>query len=234
MLPFFLGAVLDLVGLISIVTLLVGLISNLQPLFERVRNSCRACQQPEGRALLLWTTGLIPTAWVAAAVHYYDNLFKVWEFMGTWFEEQPVNRPVYALLHLYLFFLLVFGVYAVAITGFEIFRNFKVVRDIFMIARFSTRRYQAIEDTEAQNVFSCPDPIELVTENISAVGNECNTSSLQPAGDLAAIHQQSDEDIAPTDFRIDESEDPMEEDFLYSFDPHAPLDQLETVNHPVR
>ena len=173
-----LTAVLDFIGLASTVTVIVWLVSGLQPLFKRVRDSCRACQPPEGRALLLWIVFLIPVAWVAAAALYFRNLFSLWDSMGTWLENQPVNRPVYALLHLYLFFLLVFGIYAWAITIFEISQNRKVFKDLFMIARFNTRGYQAIEDQEAQHGSSSTDPIDAGIGTISAVGNVRNTNSL--------------------------------------------------------
>ena len=178
-----LTAVLDFIGLASTVTVIVWLVSGLQPLFKRVRDSCRACQPPEGRALLLWTVFLIHVAWVAAAALYFRNLFSLWDFMGTWLENQPVNRPVYALLHLYLFFLLVFGIYTCAITIFEISLNRRVFKDLFMIARFNTRGYQAIEDQEAQHRSCSTDSIDAGIVTISAVGNVRNTNSLPQDSD---------------------------------------------------
>ena len=87
--------------------------------------------------------------------------------MGIWLEKQPINRAVYALLHLYLFFLLVCGVYAWAITGIEICRNRQVFKDLFMIAIFKTRKYQAVQDLEAQRGFSSTNRIDAEAETPS-------------------------------------------------------------------
>lgn len=173
-----LGAVLDLVGLASTITVIVWLVSGLQPLFERVRDSCRACQPPEGRAQLLWSVVLIQVAWVAAAALYFRILSSLWDYMGTWLENRPVNRPVYALLHLYLYFLLLCGIYAGAITMVEIFQNRKVLSDLVMIARFNTGRYQDIEDAEAQHHSSSLATVDFGTETPSVVGNVRNIRSL--------------------------------------------------------
>lgn len=206
-----LSAVLDFVGLASTAAVIVWLVSGLQPLFERVRDSCRACQPPKGRALLLWSAFLIHIAWMAAAALYLRNLLSLWDLMGTWLENQPVNRPVYALLHLYLFFLLVCGIYAWAITVFEISQNRKVFKDLFMIARFNTRKYQAIEDLETQHGSSSTDPIDTEAENPSALSDVQGTRSLPQDEGSRSNGQESNEDVAPTGARINEPQHPSNE-----------------------
>ncbi len=171
-----LDAVLSLIGLASTVTVVSGLVSGLQHQFERMRDSCRALEPPEGRLMLLWSVFIIQIEWAAAAVLYYHNLLSLWDTMGAWLESQPVNRPVYALLHFYLFFLLACGLYALAITISKIAQIRKVFNDLLMIARFNTRKYQAVEDTEAQHSSSIPDLIDAETEEHSAVGNVRNTT----------------------------------------------------------
>ena len=201
-----LGAVLDLVGLASTITVIVWLVSGLQPLFERIRGSCRACQPPEGRAQLLWSAFLIQVAWVAAAALYFRILSSLWDYMGTWLENRPVYRPVYALLHLYLYFLLLCGIYALAITIVEIFQNRRVLSDLVMIARFKTGRYQVIEDTEAQHRSSSLGIIDSRTETSSVVRNVRNTGSLPRDKSLNRNGQQSTEDVAPAEPHINEPE----------------------------
>ena len=201
-----LGAVLDLIGLASTVTVIVWLISGLQSLFERVRDSCRACQPPEGQAQLLWSALLIYIAWVAAAALYYRHLFSFWDLMGTWLENRPVNRPVYALLHLYLFFLIVCGIYAWAITLVEISQNRKVFSDLLMIARFNTRKYQVIADMEAQHRSSSPDPSDPEAETPSVVGHVPITTSIPQEASSRRNGQGLDEDVTTAEARINEPE----------------------------
>ncbi len=141
-----------------------------------MRDSCRAREPPEGRLLLLWSVLIFQIEWAAAAILYYHNLLSLWDAMGAWLESQPVNRPVYALLHFYLFFLLVCGLYALAITIFKITQIRKVFNDLLMIARFNIRKYQAVEDIEAQHSSSVPDLIDAETEEHSTVGNVRNTT----------------------------------------------------------
>lgn len=201
------SAVLDLIGLASTVTVIALLISGLQPLFERVRDSCRACKPPEGRALLLWYALLIYIAWMAAAALYFRNLFALWDFMGTWLDREPINRPVYALLHFYLFFLLVSGIYACAITLFEMSQNPQVFNDLFMIARFKTRSYQAIEDLEAQHDgSSSTGPVDAEAETPATVGNVRDRSPLQQDERSRGNAQERNEDVAPAEARISEPE----------------------------
>ena len=216
-----LGAVLDLVGLASTITVIVWLVSGLQPLFERVRDSCRACQPPEGRAQLLWSVVLIQVAWVAAAALYFRILSSLWDYMGTWLENRPVNRPVYALLHLYLYFLLLCGIYAWAITMVEIFQNRKVLSDLVMIARFNTGRYQVIEDAEAQHHSSSLATVDFGTETPSVVGNVRNIRSLSRDESLNRNGQKSTEDITPAEAHMNEPEHP----------PGRPTSS--TIDHPV-
>lgn len=185
------NAVLDFVGLASTVTVVVWLVFSVQRLFKRLRESSRARQSRDGRALLLWYALLIPMAWIAAAALYFRELSLLWDFMGTWLEEEHFNRPLYALLHLYLFFLLVCGNYACAVTGFEIFQNRKVLSDLFMIAKFNPKRYQAIEDLEAQHGSSSADPVEQDEDS------HWNA-------------QERNEDVAPAEAGISEPECPTE------------------------
>ena len=201
-----LRAVLDLIGLASTVTVIVWLISGLQPLFERVRDSCRTCQPPEGRAQLLWSALLIYIAWVAAAALYFRHLFSFWDFMGTWLENRTVNRPVYALLHLYLFFLIVCGIYAWAITLVEMVQNRKVFSDLLMIARFNTRKYQVIEDMEAQHRSFSPDPSDSEAETPSIVSNVRATTSIPQEASSRRNGQGLDEDVTSAEARINEPE----------------------------
>ncbi|CAD6593420.1 MAG: hypothetical protein ASARMPRED_007507 [Alectoria sarmentosa] len=230
----FLSAVLDLVGLASTATVVVRLVSGLQPLFERARDSCRACQPPEGRALLLWSAFLVHIAWMAAAALYFRNLLSLWDLMGTWLENQPVNRPVYALLHFYLFFLLVCGIYAWAITIFEISQNRKVFKDLFMIARFNTRKYQPIEDLETQHGSSSTDPIDTEAEIPCALSDVRSTSSLPQDEDPRTNGQESSGDVAPTGARMNEPQHPSNEAAWSGID--RPIGEIitRTANSPIR
>ena len=205
------GAVSDLIGLASTVTVVVWLVSSLRPLFERARDSCRACQPPEGRVRLLSSAFLIYVAWVAAAALYSRILFSLWDVMGTWLEAQPVNRPVYALLHLYLLFLLVCGGCACAITIVEILQNRKVLSDLWLIARFDGREYKVIEDMEAQHRPSSPDLTDSETEMTSVIGDISNTSSLPQDDWSCKNNQELNEDVAPSGACTDEAEDPTVE-----------------------
>lgn len=229
-----LDAVRDFIGLASTVTVVVWLICGFQPLFEKVKDSCRDCQPPEGRALLLWSAFLIPIAWVTAAALYFHHLFSLWDLMGTILEKQPVNRQVYALLHLYLFFLLLCGFYVWVITDFEIFRHRQVYNDLFMIARSNPRRHQAVEDLEAQHNSSSTDPIDAEAETHSAVGNVCTTSLLPQNGGSHRSGQNSNEDVAPTEARINEPEHLIEETAWLAID--SPVGEIinRTVISPIQ
>ena len=203
---------LGLVGLASTVFVIVRLVSTLQPLFERVKDSCRAGQPPEGRTLLLWSVFLILAAWVAAAALYFRNLFTLWDCMGSWLESKPTNRPVYALLHLYLFFLLVCGFYGCAITVAQISQNRQVLSNLFMIARSTTRGYQTVEDLEAQRSSSPTDRISAEAEIPSAVGNVRNTSPLPQEDGGHRNGQELNESVTPGEACGNESEQSTEED----------------------
>lgn len=220
-----LTAVLDIITLASTVTVVVWLASGLQPLFKRARDSCRACQPPEERTLLLRTIFLVQVTWLAAASLYFRILISFWNFMGTWLEDQPVNKPVYALLHLYLFFLLIFGGYALSITVLEISLCRKVFKDFFMIVRFNRRRYQVIEDLEAQRGSSSPCPIDAGVETSSAVGNVPNANSLSQDESSGKNDQESDEDVAPAKARLNEAAHPTEEEAAWpgSFQEEGPI-----------
>ena len=203
----FFTALLDFIGLASTITVVVLLISGLKPLFERARDSCRACIPPEGRALLLWYVLLIHIAWVAAVALYLRNLFALWDFMGTWLDQGPFNRPVYALLHFYLFFLLVFGFYAWTTTLDEVSQNRQVFKDLFMIARFNTKKSQAIEDLEAQqHGSSSTGPIDAEAGTPSAIGDVRETSSLPRDEGSRGNGQERNEDVAPAERRINNPE----------------------------
>ena len=213
MAPFSLpDAVLDLVALASTATGMVMLIFRLQPLYERVKDSWRASQQPEGRALLLWSAFLILITWVATAALYCRNLDSLWGFMGICLENQPVNRSLYALLHLYLFLLLAGGGYGLAITVFEIFQNRTMLRDLFMIARLSTMHYQHIEDLEAHADSSSTYPINAEDEASSAVGHVRNSSPLPLDEDSRSIDYESQKIVASVGVSTNVPEDLMEED----------------------
>ena len=189
------NAALDFIGFANTTIVIVWLISVVQPLFERVRDSCRAGQPPapgERTIVLLTVFYLIPATWAAAAALYYRHLSLLWECMGIWLAQEPVNRLVYALLHLYLFFLLVCGLFAWAVTCFEICRNFRVSKDIFMIARFSTRRDHAIQDMEAQR----ESLVDTEAETPSTGGNVRNTSSATQNEDSHRNGQEANGDVA--------------------------------------
>ena len=177
-----LDAALDLVAIASTATLTFMLICRLQPLYERVKDSWRASQQPEGRALLLWSAFLILITWVATAALYCRELSSVWNFMGICLEDETLNRPLYALLHLHFFLLLASGGYGLAITVFEIFQNRTMLGDLFMIARLSTMHYQHIEDQEANAESSSTYPVNADNVASSAVSN-VRISSLPPQGE---------------------------------------------------
>ena len=193
----FLDAILDLIGLASTAAVVFWLVTGLEPGFKRVRDSCRAGKPPEGRGQLLWSSFLIPIVWDAAAALYLRNLFSLWDIMGSWLESQPVNRPVYALLHLYLYFLLLCGIYACTVTIVEIFRNGQVFGDLLMIARFGTNGYHLVEDTEAQHGSSAPGQNGLESETASAV-NVRNTTSPPRNEGLRNNGQGFSESVAPT------------------------------------
>lgn len=209
MVPFsFPGAVLDLVALASTVTVMVMLIFRFQPLYEK----WQASQRPEGRALLLWSAFLILITWVATAALYCRNLDSLWNFMGICLEKQTVNRPLYALLHLYLFLLLACGGYGLAITVFEIFQNRKMLRDLFTIARFGIMHYQHIEDLEAHADSSSTYPVNVEDETSSAVGKVQNSSPLPLDEDSRSIDHESRKIVAPVGASTNEPENLMEEE----------------------
>ena len=197
----------DSVGFASTATIVVGLVTGLQPEFKRIRDSCRAGQLPEGRAQLLLSSFLVPIAWQLAAILYLRNLFSLWDMMGSWLESQPVNRLVYALLHLYLFFLLLLGIFAFAVTIFEICSNPQVFGDLSMIARFRTSGYHLVEDTEAQHGSSALDQSGLESEPAGVVDVR-NTSSPQ---DGEGLRSNGQENVAPTTARTTESGYPVQE-----------------------
>ena len=226
------NAALDFIGFAN-TTIVVGwLISVCQPLFKRVRDSCRAGQPPAPgeRAILLWIVFyIIPVTWLAAVALYYRHLSSLWECMGRWLAEEPVNRLVYALLHLYLFFLLVCGLFALAVTCFEICRNFRVSKDIFMITRFSTRRDDAVQDMEAQR----DSPVDTEAETPSTGGNVRNTSS--PTQDEASPRndQEANGDVAAMNL-ANESEHAIEEYDSPGFDPPIGGSVTRTVHYPTQ
>ena len=205
-------AVLDLVALASTATVTVMLIFRLQPLYERVKDSWRASQQPEGRALLLWSAFLILITWVATAALYCRELSSIWNFMGICLEDETVNRPLYALLHLHLFLLLACGGYGLAITVFEIFENRTMLGDLFTIARLSTMHYQHIEDQEAHADSSSTYPVNAEGEASSAVGNVRVSSPLPQGEHSRSIDYESQKIVAPMGVLTKEPEDLMEED----------------------
>ena len=202
------GAVLDLVALASTVTIMVMLIFRFQPLYEK----WQASQRPEGRALLLWSAFLIYITWVATAALYCRNLDSLWNFMGICLEKQTVNRPLYALLHLYLFLLLACGGYGLAITVFEIFQNRKMLRDLFTIARFGIMHYQHIEDLEAHADSSSTYPVNVEDETSSAVDKVHNSSPLPLDEDSRSIDHESRKIVAPVGASTNEPENLMEEE----------------------
>ena len=207
-----LDAVLDLVSLASTATVTVMLIFRLQPLYETVKDSWRAGQQAEGRALLLWSAFLILNTWGATAALYCRELSSIWNFMEICLENETVNRPLYALLHLHLFLLLACGGYGLAITVFEIFQNRAMLGELFTMARLSTMHYQHIEDQEAHADSSSTYPVNANHEASSAVSNKC-ISSLPPQDeDPRSIDYESQKISAPIGVSINEPEDLTEEE----------------------
>ena len=194
-----LDAVLDLFDLGGAVAIVLLLICCLRALLKKQMNSCRECQPPDVRALLLWIAFTIPLAWVAAAASYFRNLSLLWNLMGRLLEDQTVNKSLYALLHFYLLFLILCGIYAFSITIFEVSRNRRVFNDLWMIARFRAERYQAVEDVEAQPRLSSSDTITPEAETLSAVGNIPSTSSTPSNETLHNTGQESNGDPAPTE-----------------------------------
>ena len=201
----FLDAISGVIGLTSTAAVIVWLIASLQPRFKRVRDLCRACQPPDGRAQLLWTSFLVPIVWVAAAALYFRNLVTLWDIMGACLESQPVNRLVYALLHCYLYFLLLCGIYACTITIVEISRNRQVFGDLVMIARFKTSGYQVVEDTESQRGSSATGRTDLEMETASVGGDVRDTSSALHDEGLRSNAPEVNEDVAPSETRARES-----------------------------
>ena len=226
-----LDAVLDSIGLASTVHLVVWLVTDLQLVIKRAKDSCRHCRPPKERTALLWSAFLVPIAWMAAAALYFRCLISHWESMGAWLEDQPVNRSVDVLLHLYLFFLLVFGICAVAITMLKI----RMFIDLFMIARFGARKYQAIEDSEAQQSFpSSTDLNHAETEAPSPVGNVRNASSIQQSHDSRVTGQELNGDVNPWKGRISETEHPVEGATWTEIDPPVGEIITRTVQFPIR
>lgn len=206
-----LDAASELIGLASIVTVIVWLISSLQPLFERVRDSCRARQPPEGRAQLLWSAFLIFVAGIAAAVLYLRILFSLWDVMGAWLDDQPFNRPVYALLHFYLLFLLVCGVYACAITIGKVPETHKVLSDLWVMTRFNRGKYEVVEDVEGHHCPSSPALFSPQTEVAAVVDGVQYTSSLPQDKNTCKNDQELNEGVALSRACTNESEHPMSE-----------------------
>ena len=205
-------AVLDLVALASTATVTVMLILRLQPLYERVKDLWRANQQPEGRALLLWSAFLILITWVATAALYCRELSSIWNFMGICLENETVNRPLYALLHLHLFLLLACGGYGLAVTVLEIFQNRTMLVDLLTIARLSTMHYQHIEDQEAHADSPSTYPVNADNQASSAVSN-VRISSLPPQDeDSRSIDYKSQKIVAPMRASTNQPEDMEEED----------------------
>ena len=207
----FLDAISDSIGFASTVAVVVWLVTSLQPAFKRVRDSCRAGEPPEGRAQLLWTSILIVTMWMAAVLLYCHNLVSLWDIMGSLLKRQPVNRTVYALLHLYLFLLLLCGFHAYMVSILEIAWNHHVLSDLWMIARFRTSRYHLVEDTEAQHGSSVPGRIGLGNEAAGVV--DVRNTNLPPNGEeLRSNSQGSRGNVATTTTaRTIESEHPTQE-----------------------
>lgn len=192
-----LNAVLDFVAFVSTAAVIVLLITALQPLFEKVRDSCQAGQTHEGRALLLWSAFWIHVAWVAAAALYCRSLSRHWDFMTMWLTERPTERATYALLHFDLFILLFVGIFVCAATVAEICWNFRVYKDLFMIARLD-----ANQDLEAQQLYSSTDPVNVEAGTRSTAG-DVNTSSPVQDEDSPRNHQAVNEDL-PTPASIDD------------------------------
>ena len=206
----FLDAISDLIGLASTAAVVVSLVTGLQPEFKRVRDSCRAGKQPEGRVQLLWSAFLILIVWGAANALYFRNLFSLWNIMGRWLKSQPVNRPVYALLHLYLYFLLLCGIYAGTVTSVKISQNGQVLSDLVMIARFRTNEYHLVEDTEAQDGSSASGRIGPESEIADVVDLRSTTSPPHDEG-LRSNGQGFRENVAPATARTKQSEYPAQE-----------------------
>lgn len=201
------SAVLDSIGFLSTVTIIVWLVCRVQPLFERVRDSCRARQPPEGHASLLCCAFLIPMIWAAAAALYFRNLLSLWQFIGAWLQNEPVNRPFNYLLHLYLVFLVVCGTFLGVETFSELFQNRQVFIDLLMIARFDTRRHHTVDDLEARHCASSADPLDVGAETPYTVVNVRFTSPLLQDENSPRSGQESN-DTPPTDDLFNELEDP--------------------------
>ena len=207
----FLDAASGLVGLASIVTVIVWLVYSLHPLFKRARDSCRACQPPEGRVRLLGSAFLIYVVCVVAATLYFHILFSLWDVMGAWLVDQPINWPVYALLQFYFGFLLFCGFYACVITIVEVSQIRKVLNDLWVIARFNKRQYEVAEDMESQHRSSSLDLVDSQTEVASIVDDVYYTSSLPQDENSCKNDQDLSEDITLSGARTNETEHPTKE-----------------------
>ena len=200
----------DLIGLASTAAVVVWLVIGLEPAFKRARDSCRAGQLPEGRAQLLWSSLLVPIMWLAAALLYIHLLMSLWDVMGSCLESQPVNKVAYALLHFYLFSLLLCGLYACIILIVEISRNGQVLSDLLMIARFRPSGYHLVKDTEAQRGSSAPGRIGRESGTAGVV--DVRNVTLSPhSQELGSTGQGFGEYVAPTMARTEESEHPAQE-----------------------
>ena len=132
--------------------------------------------------------------------------------MGICLENETVNRPLYALLHLHLFLLLACGGYGLAITVFEIFQNRTMLGDLFTMARLSTMHYQHIEDQEAHADSSSTYPINADNEASSAVSNVRISSLPLQDEDSRRIDYESQKIVAPMKASTNGPEDMMEEE----------------------
>ena len=198
-----LDTICDSVGMANTVVVLVWLVTGLQPAFKRVRDSWREGKVPEERARLRWSLLLVVVVWYAAAVLYVRNVFSLWDVMGDWLESEPVNRPVYALLHLYLYLLILCGIYACTITVVALVRNNQALADVM----FRTKAYRMVDDIEAQHGSSA---IGLESQTAGDVDVRHTTSPPHDEGLPSNGHGLS-ENLAPTTARTMETEHPAQE-----------------------
>ena len=121
-----------------------------EPLFEDVRDFCRAGIAHPQRARLLWLVALTPVIWLLAVIIYLHNVFELWDLMTLALEKIAPDRLIYTILDVYFLFLIFCGIVGLVLTGKFIHHNREELVDLVMIVRFSTTNYHRLADLEEQ------------------------------------------------------------------------------------
>ena len=224
----------DLINFALTSATILWLVSELLTHTKRLRDLCRAYRPSEGLALLLLSAFMIPITWVAAAVLYCHNLLSLWHIMGNRLKQKPINVPAFTILQTYHYFLLLYGIYGLAISVSEIVRNPEVFKDLWMIVRSYRRRRQVVEDTEAQCGLSDPDKRDTETGIPSPTGNGGNATLVLDDEDVRGNAHESNEDAAGHLVLVPMREDGNEDEAAWPENDSPVVETINrTVDHPI-